>query len=55
MIDSVKFIKLFIQPNLKTLIIMTVLIFLILKYFDTNIIVIVSLFVYVFASYKDFM
>lgn len=55
MIDSVKFIKLFIQPNLKTLIIMTVLIFLILKYLDTNIIVIVSLFVYVFVSYKDIM
>jgi len=58
MIDSekvIKLIKIFIQPNLKTLLLISVLIFLILKYFDTNIIVIVSLFVYIFASYKDIM
>ena len=54
-IDLMKIFTTFLQPNIKFLSIILLLIILSAKYLDTNVIFIISIIIYIFSDYKKIL
>ena len=52
-IDTSNFLKTIIQPNIKFLVIVTVIIILISRHLETNVIFMISILLFVFVNYKN--
>lgn len=54
-IDTTKFLKTIIQPNIKFLLIFSVILVLATRYLETNVIFIISILLFVFVNYKSIL
>ena len=55
MINTSKFIKTIIQPNIKILLLICIIVILMFQYLDINIILILSFILTIFIYHKDIM
>lgn len=54
-IDTTKFLKTIVQPNIKFLLIFSVILILAVRYLETNVIFIISILLFVFVNYKSIL
>ena len=54
-IDTTKFLKTIVQPNIKFLLIFSVILVLATRYLETNVIFIISILLFVFVNYKSIL
>ncbi|MAD57158.1 MAG: hypothetical protein CMK44_01115 [Porticoccus sp.] len=54
-IDTTKFLKTIVQPNIKFLLILALILVLAIRYLETNVIFIISIILFVFVNYKSIL
>ena len=54
-IDTTKFLKTIVQPNIKFLLILALILVLAIRYLETNVIFIISILLFVFVNYKSIL
>ena len=54
-IDTTKFLKTIVQPNIKFLLILSIILVLAVRYLETNVIFIISILLFIFVNYKSIL